>query len=78
MADLKEPLILGIGGTTVAGSSTERALAIALQGAAAAGVRTRMFDGAFLARLPLYTPYLEDRNCGRTGVCGGGAGGFRA
>ena len=62
MAEPKRPLVVGIGGTTIAGSSTERALAIALQSAAASGVRTRMFGGEFLARLPLYTPNLQDRN----------------
>lgn len=50
------PLIVGIGGTTVAGSSTERALAMALRAAEAAGARTVCFAGATLAALPLYTP----------------------
>jgi FMN reductase len=52
-------LVLGIGGTTVPGSSTERALRIALRGAEAQGLRTQMFDGAFLKRLPMYTPRVE-------------------
>ncbi len=64
MADTEAPLIVGIGGTTVPGSSTERALVIALQAAAAAGMRTRLFGGDFLARLPLYTPNLHDRTPG--------------
>ena len=50
------PRIVGIGGTTTPGSSTERALAIALAAAAEAGAETQMFDGAALAALPLYTP----------------------
>lgn len=62
MPEPGQPLVVGVGGTTIAGSSTERALAIALQGAAAAGVRTRILDGDFLARLPLYTPHLQNRN----------------
>lgn len=61
MADSTTPLVLGIGGTTVAGSSTERALGIALQAAEAAGMRVRLFGGEMLARLPLYTPRLHDR-----------------
>jgi FMN reductase len=55
------PLVVGIGGTTVSGSSTERALKIALSGAEAAGMRTRLFGGEILARLPLYTPKMQDR-----------------
>lgn len=50
------PLIVGIGGTTVAGSSTERALQIALAAAAEAGAEVRLFGGEALAALPLYTP----------------------
>lgn len=61
MPDAKLPLVVGIGGTTVAGSSTERALRIALKAAEHAGLRTQMFDGQVLARLPLYTPHLHDR-----------------
>lgn len=61
MTQAEAPLIIGVGGTTIVGSSTERALMIALQGAASAGMRTRIFGGEFLARLPLYTPNLHDR-----------------
>lgn len=61
MPDPQLPLVVGIGGTTVPGSSTERALTIALQAAEAAGMRTQLFGGEFLARLPLYTPNLHDR-----------------
>ena len=50
------PLIVGIGGTTVPGSSTERALTLALAAAAGHGAETLLFDGAALAALPLYTP----------------------
>jgi FMN reductase len=50
------PLILGIGGTPRAGSSTERALGIALRAAEAAGARTRLFGGEFLERLPHFNP----------------------
>ncbi|WP_380930541.1 NADPH-dependent FMN reductase [Sphingomonas arantia] len=53
------PLVVGLGGTTVAGSSTERALAIALRSAADHGAETLLFGGADLAALPLYTPGAE-------------------
>ena len=59
-----KPLIVGIGGTTVAGSSTERALEIALAAAADAGAETRLFGGAALVQLPLYTPGLSERTAG--------------
>jgi FMN reductase len=53
-AQTDQPLIVGIGGTTKAGSSTESALIVALDAAAAEGARTRLFDGPYLARLPHY------------------------
>ena len=46
--------IVGIGGTTSPGSSTEQALAIALGAASAEGADVTLFDGAFLASLPHY------------------------
>jgi FMN reductase len=55
------PLIVGIGGTTRSASSTERALHLALQGAQAAGARTRLFDGPFLHSLPHYAPEQPNR-----------------
>ena len=61
MSDEKTPLVVGIGGTTVAGSSTERALLVAMKGVEAEGLRTRVFGGEALARLPLYTPKMQDR-----------------
>ena len=57
-----QPLVVGIGGTIGGASSTERALRIALDAAAAEGFATRMFGGADMARLPLYDP----RNATRT------------
>lgn len=53
---MPRPLVVGIGGTTRAGSSTERALEIALRAAADHGVDTLSFGGEALAALPLYTP----------------------
>lgn len=61
MAGSDAPLIVCLGGTTVTGSSTERALRIAMRAAATGGLRTRMFDGAALAKLPLYTPNVHQR-----------------
>jgi FMN reductase len=51
-----KPLIVGLGGTVRPGSSTERALGVALRAAEAAGAETRLFGGAFLARLPIFDP----------------------
>lgn len=50
------PRIVGIGGTTKAGSSTERALEIALAAAAECGAEVRIFSSTFLSRLPMYAP----------------------
>ncbi len=46
--------IVGIGGTTAPGSSTEQALQIALRAAEAEGAAVTMFDGAALTALPHY------------------------
>ncbi len=54
MADGKKPFIVGLGGTTNPASSTEKALSLALATAEAAGARTRLFGGPFLAALPHY------------------------
>jgi FMN reductase len=56
MTGIARPLVVGIGGTTRADSSTERALAIALRAAADLGAETLAFGGEALAGLPLYTP----------------------
>src|SRR5271154_661892 len=57
-----KPLVVGIGGTTRAASSTDRALRIALQAAEHTGARTFVFDGPFLSRLPHYAPENPERN----------------
>lgn len=54
------PLILGVGGTIRPGSSTERALQVALRAVEAKGGRTRLLGGEFLARLPIYNPSAGD------------------
>ena len=53
----QRPLIVGLGGTVRPGSSSERALIKALATAEAAGARTELFGGAFLADLPIYNPH---------------------
>jgi len=50
------PFIVGIGGTTRAGSTSERVLALALAAAEAKGARTELFGGEHLAKLPLFNP----------------------
>ncbi len=52
----RKPFVVGIGGTTRAGSSSEQALALALKHAADAGAETELFDGAHLLQLPMYDP----------------------
>jgi FMN reductase len=60
---MKPPVVVvGIGGTTRAGSAGERALNIALKAAEDAGACTRLFSGAFLARIPHYAPENQERN----------------
>src|ERR1700761_3220945 len=55
------PLVRGLGATTRAASSTERALGFALRGAEAAGANTRLFGGTFLHSLPHYAPEHPNR-----------------
>lgn len=55
------PLIVGIGGTIGAVSSTERALRIALDAVEREGYRTRLFGGEDMAGLPLYDPRASTR-----------------
>jgi FMN reductase len=51
-----QPLIVGLGGTTRATSTSERTLNKALEAAERAGARTRLFSGVFLSKLPIYDP----------------------
>jgi len=57
----EKPLVVGIGGSTRASSSTERALVISLKAAEEAGARTVIFGGPFLCRLPIYAPEKQQR-----------------
>jgi len=61
MANLFAPLIIGIGGTARAGSTSERAVRVALEAAESMGARTKMFDGPFLLKLPHYAPHHIER-----------------
>ncbi|MGA3293419.1 MAG: NADPH-dependent FMN reductase [Candidatus Acidiferrales bacterium] len=56
-----KPLVVGIGGSTRAASTTERALLAALKAAEEAGARTRSFGGLFLCKLPTYSPESQKR-----------------
>lgn len=58
---MSKPLILGFGGTTRAGSSSEKLVRAVLSNCEKEGARTRLFDGAFLARLPLFAPENPER-----------------
>ncbi len=49
-------MIVGIGGTTRPGSTSERTLAKALQAAEALGARTQLFGGVMLSKIPIYDP----------------------
>ena len=55
------PFIVGIGGTTRAGSSPEKALIYALALAAAQGAETELFDGPSI-HLPMYVPESPERS----------------
>ncbi|HEV2568329.1 NAD(P)H-dependent oxidoreductase [Sphingomonas sp.] len=54
--------IVGIGGTTSPGSSTEQALQIALRAAEAEGANVTLFDGSGLCALPHYAPGVLHRS----------------
>ncbi|MFG3289209.1 NADPH-dependent FMN reductase [Streptomyces sp. NPDC048179] len=54
-------LVVGIGGTTRPGSSSELAVRTVLDVTARAGAETAHFGGAFLSSLPLYAPENPDR-----------------
>ncbi|MFN2544616.1 MAG: NADPH-dependent FMN reductase [Actinomycetota bacterium] len=58
---MSRPHVVGIGGTTRPGSSTERALRYALRTCEEHGVTTTLFAGADLADLPHYDPELTER-----------------
>ena len=55
------PLVIGIGGTTRSGSSTEQALRVSLRAAKAEGAETVLLAGPAL-RLPMYSPETAERS----------------
>lgn len=55
-------LIVGIGGTQRVGSSSEKVLEAVLASARKQGAETHLFDGRFLACLPLYDPAEPTRS----------------
>lgn len=57
----RKPVIVGIGGTTRANSSTEKALRFTLGVCEKEGAFTVMFDGPTLDRLPHYAPEKPER-----------------
>jgi FMN reductase len=62
MKNNRAPFIVGIGGTTREGSSSEQALEIALAHASRRGIETLTFGGSDLLSLPLYDPsYSAER-----------------
>ena len=56
-----QPFIVGLGGTTRAGSSSEKALRVALRHAEREGARTELFAGSDIA-LPMYAPESTERD----------------
>jgi FMN reductase len=52
--------VVGLGGTVRPGSSSEQALRIAVARAEALGATSRVFAGAELAQLPMYSPEAGD------------------
>ena len=55
------PLIVGIGGTTRPGSSTEKALQVSLRAAEAEGAQTVIVAGPAL-QMPMYAPESKERS----------------
>lgn len=57
----RAPHVVGIGGTTRPGSSTEKAVRVALKACEADGATTTFFGGTDIASLPPYAPENPDR-----------------
>jgi FMN reductase len=58
----RAPFIVGIGGTTRPGSSTESALRTALRCAEEMGAHTQLFGGEALSTLDVYSPEQRERS----------------
>ena len=62
---MEGPLIVGLGGTARPQSTSELAVTEALRAARELGARTKLFDGKFLAEMPLYVPgQKRESGCG--------------
>ena len=61
MSEINRPFVLGIGGTTRADSTTEKALRVSLEAAKQHGAQVHMLCGADL-EFPMYAPHLKDRS----------------
>ena len=61
-AERERPFVVGIGGTTRPGSSTESALRTALRFAEEMGARTQLFGGEALSTLAVYSPEQRERS----------------
>ena len=57
---VSSPLIVGLGGTTRANSTSERTLAKALAAAETLGARTQLFGGVLLSKIPIYDATTAD------------------
>lgn len=64
----RAPFIVGIGGTTRPGSSTESALRTALRHAEELGAETQLFGGEALAALEGYSPEQRERSEGQRAI----------
>ena len=62
------PFIVGIGGTTRPGSSTESALRTALQYAEELGADTQLFGGEALSTLDVFSPEVRERNVAQRAI----------
>ncbi|SFU54438.1 NADPH-dependent FMN reductase [Pseudoduganella namucuonensis] len=67
-ANGRAPYIVGIGGTTRPGSSTESALRVALEHARELGAHTDLFGGEALAALEGYSPEQNERSEGQRAI----------
>jgi FMN reductase len=57
----EQPFLIGLGGSPRAGSTSERLVARTLSIAEGWGARTQLFDGPFVAGLPLFNPFTPER-----------------
>jgi FMN reductase len=64
----RAPFIVGIGGTTRPGSSTESALRTALRFAEEMGARTELFGGEALSTLDVYSPEAHERSPAQSAI----------